>query len=363
MLYLGSTGDGAWDNAYENRDRYTCRELVDLHRGGADGIHDVISGKTAWFTTKQSTRAYFWYVAVADCLARNGIDIPSYTLVFKNPGGYWYEQFSYDEQGVVQYYIFFSIFYFILVCVHFWGVWKLISVGSWHPIVRILTVAISCQFLACLTEMIHYVVYLHDGIGVPGLRGLGELLTMGAQLILMFLCILLAKGWAITTSLLTDRNLLIVIMSIVLLAYLGLFIWDNAGRDPASTVYFYDSYPGLIVVILRVGVTGWFLWCLRSTISFEVLPDKRKFYAVFGFCFTIWFLLSPAIVGFALLLDPWFRFRTVRGMTLCADALAYIAFTVLLWPSRASNYFNIKPTPLLLSENDPRSSYGTDQGL
>jgi len=244
-----------------------------------------------------------------------------------------------------------------------WGVWQLIAVESWHPIVRILTVAITFQFLAAVTEMVHYVIYLHNGIGAPGLKGLGELLTMGAQLILMFLCILIAKGWAITTSVLTNKNLLVVIMAFVMLSYLVLFIWDNAGRDPASTLYFYDSYPGLIVILLRIGLTGWFLWCLRSTISFEALPDKRKFYTIFGFCFTVWFLLIPAIVGFALLLEPWYRFRTVRGMTLCADVLAYIAFTVLLWPSRAATYFNIKPAPLLLSENDPRSVYGTDQGL
>jgi len=235
---------------------------------------------------------------------------------------------------------------------------------SWHPIVRILTVAITFQSLAALSEMIHYCIYLRDGIGAPGLKGLGELLTMGSQLILMFLCVLVAKGWAITSSLLTARNLLGVIMALLLLAYLALFIWDNAGRDPASTLYFYDSIPGLIVILLRVGVTAWFLWCLRNTIGFEALPDKRKFYTIFGFCFTVWFLLLPGIVAFALALEPWYRFRTVRGMTLCADALAYIAFIVLLWPSRAATFFNIKPTPLLLNENDARSTYGgADQGL
>jgi len=211
--------------------------------------------------------------------------------------------------------------------------------------------------------MIHYVVFLKNGMGTPGLKELGELLTMGAQLLLMFICVLISKGWVITTSVLTDKNMIMVTMGFVLLSYLALFIWDNAGRDPASTLYFFDSIPGLFVVILRIGVTAWFLWCLRSTISFEVLPDKRRFYTIFGFCFTVWFLLLPAIVGFALLLEPWYRFRTVRGLTLCADALAYMAFTVLLWPSRAALYFNIKPSPLLLTENDPRSVYGTDHSL
>jgi len=367
MLYLGITNNtkvsGSWDLAYDQRDTATCEELVDLHRGGQAGIKPVVSDEEGAFLTSQSARAYFWFVAVADCTAPNGVDLPSYTLTFTNPGNIWHAQFSYDEQGIAETYIFFTIFYTLVLGVHLWGVWKLIRMESWHPIVRILTVAITFQFLASLTEMIHYLIYMNNGIGAPGLKGLGELLTMGAQLILMFLCVLVAKGWAITTSLLSDRNILLVTMALFLLAYLALFIWDNAGRDPASTLYFYDSIPGLIVILLRIAVTAWFLWCLRSTIGFEALPDKRKFYVIFGFCFTVWFLLLPGIVAFSLVLDPWYRFRTVRGLTLSADALAYLAFIVLLWPSRAASFFNIKPTPLLLSENDQGSAYGTDQGL
>jgi len=63
--------------------------------------------------------------------------------------------------------------------------------------------------------MVHYIHIPSQSIGAPGLKGLGELLTMGAQLILMFLCILNANGWAITTSILTNKNLLVVILVIL----------------------------------------------------------------------------------------------------------------------------------------------------
>lgn len=33
-------------------------------------------------------------------------------------------------------------------------------------------------------------------------------------------------------------------MVVVLIFYIALFAWDYAGRDPASTMYFYDSAVG-----------------------------------------------------------------------------------------------------------------------
>jgi len=229
---------------------------------------------------------------------------------------------------------------------------------SWHPIIRVLTVAISCQFLSTLTNMVHYLLYMSDGIGSPDLKALGDLLAMITQIVLMFLCILVAKGWAITTSYLTDRNILIVTMSLLLLSYLSLFIWDNANSDPAAVLYFYDSVPGLIVIILRIGVAAWFLWCLRGTVGFEALPEKRKFYIIFGIFYTAWFLVLPGIVALALGLSEWYRLKIVTGMTLSVDAIAFIAFVILLSPSRAVSFFNIKSTPQLLSEHD-KPGYGT----
>jgi hypothetical protein len=292
----------------------------------------------------------------------DGIDI-TYHLTFRNPGGFWYEQFSYDEQGVFQMYIFFTLYYTVLLGAHLWGVKQMTRDDSWHPIVRMLSVAIMAEFLSCIMELIHYGIYINDGIGASGLHSVGELLDMTAQISLMFLCILVAKGWAITSSLLTHKRALAVVVAFFTLSYLSLFIWDNAGRDPASTIYFYDSIPGLIIILLRVGMVAWFLWCLRSTMGFEMLPDKRRFYIVFGFCYTIWFLLLPGIVALALVLFEWERFKTVKGLILSADALAFLSLVILWWPSRANTLFKFKPMESLLSEDDVRSNYGTDSSL
>jgi len=364
MLYLGvgETDSGSWDAAYNARNEKSCAELVAMHRDGSAGITPVKNGQIYRFSPFQVTRAYFWYAAVADCDSLSGIDI-IYQAQFINPGGIWDAQFSYDEQGVLQMYITFAIFYIILMLVHFWGVWQMTKDDSWHPIVRILTAALFSEFLSCIMELIHYSIYVNDGIGALGMHSVGELLDMTSQILLMFLCILVAKGWAITSSLLTHKQALIIILGFFLISYLSLFIWDNAGRDPASTIYFYDSVPGLIVILMRVAMTAWFLWCLRSTLSFEMLPDKRRFYILYGFFYTIWFLILPGIVALALVFAEWERFKTVKALTLTADSLAFLSLVILWWPSRASSLFKFKPIESLISIDDLRKNYGSDSSL
>jgi hypothetical protein len=274
-----------------------------------------------------------------------------------NPGGFWYSQFSYDEQGIGQTYIAFTVFYIILIAVHAFGVFQQMRSESWHPIIRVLGVAILLSTLSSLAEMIHYSIYANNGIGAPGLLGVGDLLNMFAEVVLMFLCILIAKGWAITTSYLSEKNIILIVNALLVLAYLALFIWARVGTDPASTMYFYDSIPGIIVLVIRVGVLGWFVWSLRNTIRLESLPEKRMFYIVYGATYAFWFLALPVVVLVAFFLSPTIRFRLIEGLSISIDFLGLAALAFLLWPSRASKYFVIKASPQLLSVKE--GGYGS----
>lgn len=218
--------------------------------------------------------------------------------------------------------------------------------------------AIVLAFLSTICEALHYLVYAGDGIGVPVILGAGDLLSMASQITLMFQCILLAKGWAITTSYLTDKYIVLLVMALFILSYLALFIWDKAVPNPASVLYFYESIPGIIVCALRAITWGWFIWSLRTTIRLESLPEKRVFYFMFGGAYTVWFLLLPVVVVIAVFLAPWVRFRIVTSILVTAEFLGVSALAFLMWPSRAANYFVIKASPQLLSVKGG-SGYGT----
>jgi len=370
LVYIGYNGvngtpgaqprDGDWDYCYDHRpgtsDALSCSALSALHKDGGDRPV-VVGNSTDVIRMQQFARAYFWFITAADCNSTTGINIPFYFVNWTNPGGWWLQNFSFDQQGLVFIYIAYTIFYLLLGAIHGYAVWQQTQNDQWHPVIRVLTVAIGLALLGVIAEMIHYLIFAGNGIGSPVILGFGDLMNMAAQVVLMFQCILIAKGWAITTSYLTDKYIVLVVMGLFILAYLALFIWDKAVPNPASVLYFYESVPGIIVSVLRVLTCGWFVWSLRNTIRLESLPEKRVFYFIFGGAYSIWFLLLPLIVLIAVFLAPWVRFRIITGMMVTSDFLGLSALAFLLWPSRASNYFVIKASPQLLSVK--ATGYGT----
>ena len=69
-------------------------------------------------------------------------------------------------------------------------------------------------------------------------------MNMASQLVFILMLLLLAKGWAISKTQITDQKILTAGFCVFLLCYISMFIWENVGRDPASTIYVYESAPG-----------------------------------------------------------------------------------------------------------------------
>ena len=73
-----------------------------------------------WFLAVGRCRQ--WHSSLSDCCmgSRGGSEIPNgvfmyYELTLKNPGGYWYEEFSADEHGLFQMHIAFGVLFALLL--------------------------------------------------------------------------------------------------------------------------------------------------------------------------------------------------------------------------------------------------------
>jgi len=206
--------------------------------------------------------------------------------------------------------------------------------------------------------MIHYSSFASNGIGAPGLEGLGLAFNMLSQLLFMFLCLLISKGLTITVNHLDKSALAVpVVMAIMLFLYLMLFVSAYAWTDPASTMYFFDSIVGYIIIASRVGIFGWFCWSIFEIFKLEPESEKRKFYLMFGGLASAWFLFLPFIALIALGISEWNRYGVVTGLSLAVDSAAWLAMVILFWPSRIDTYFSVRPAPLQSS-----IAYGTGSG-
>jgi len=108
LVYIGyttntnGTRDGDWEYTYSHRpgskDAWSCAQLQGAHKD--NGLIPLGNGSvTGNVPMKQYVRAYYWFMALADCSAPSGLNINHYHLDWVNPGGFWYQQFSYDQQG------------------------------------------------------------------------------------------------------------------------------------------------------------------------------------------------------------------------------------------------------------------------
>jgi len=345
----------SWPSIYPRSDSLTCEQKVSM----AIANRSVVSGLQIIQPFEDDARPHYWYIAISNCGETSKLEF-EYDFQFINVGGPWERQFSYDDQGLIEMYLIFWILFTLVTIVHLRGVWTLFSTKSFHPIVKLLTTTLLLETFSLLCLFIHYVIYASNGIGANGLKGLGEILDMGTQLVFMFLLILIAKGWCITRTTITGQKLLLVVGSLFLIGYVSMFTWENVGRDRASSLYIYESVPGILLLVLRVITFGWFLWELRQTFIEEEDPKKRTFYKYFGGAYSCWFLALVLVVITAIISPAWDRAKTVMALYLIFNCLGFCSLAFILWPSRAIYYFQIiKKDDLLLGNTFHNTPYDT----
>eukprot|EP00164_Ancoracysta_twista_P002788 GFYU01003708.1.p1 GENE.GFYU01003708.1~~GFYU01003708.1.p1 ORF type:complete len:435 (+),score=100.52 GFYU01003708.1:245-1549(+) len=334
-----------WPTVYHSD--HSCLAKTKLSQVGGPAKQTKYFGKDGEnaidFSIRNEARPRFWYIVAANCTHNLQF---SYDITMKNPGSSWDEHFSYDEQGLATMSIVFAIVISIITGFHVANVQALRRTQSLHPIVVLLTVALIMESVSLIFSTIHYGVYSGDGEGVQALRTLAEVLDVISNLVFMLLLILLAKGWTVSTLELTNKKVIIVLGGMFLMAYAGLFMYEYLSRDPASTLYIYESVPGIIILILRCLTLCWFGYLAFNSFYYENHDAKRKFYFVFGTLYGIWWLSLPLLVCAASALAPWVRRKTVEALYLCIQTIAMGSLVWLLAPNRATEFFKISPPDL-----------------
>mmetsp|Transcript_2168 Transcript_2168/g.2418 ORF Transcript_2168/g.2418 Transcript_2168/m.2418 type:complete len:438 (-) Transcript_2168:54-1367(-) len=352
-----------WKTVYKNK-ALSCEQKVNFTEGN---VVPIVSGKTIVTPQFTAKKPMYWFFAIADCASDEGIDIEEYNIHMVNYGLSWDKEFSYDEIGMVDIFLAFFLIYCLGACFHVYGIWKMYKIGALHAIVKILSTAIALEMVYLFCSVVHYCIYISNGVGSSGFKGFGDLSHMASVVILMFLTILLGKGWAITSSYLTHRMFMVVAIACLTVAHMTLFIWDVVGRDPASTSYFYDSVPGIFVLVLRVLTWFWFLWSIFWTYKLEAQPQKRRFYIILSIGLSVWYLSLIVFVVMAAGMAPWVpkKITIVTALVLFSDTLAFAVLNFLLWPTRASSYFEKLHSEPLGSQEKRKSTgaFGAENHL
>ena len=322
QLLLYHDGFEKWREIYESsmacwERREKATTVIELGMEGQSFVESVEKNGDLTTTTKGS--AYFeanenlWLFIVlgncqAECPGNRGCQGPlemEYAFHLTNGKDARRREFSADEIGTLETMSIFLGLYLILSFLSYFLLRRrLLAKKKYHTTVALLCWSIYVQLLGCLCGIVHFGIYAGDGWGSPQARNAGIFLGHLADILLVLVLILLAKGWTIVRRSLSinGRVKIAVYITTLLWTTLALELWRLYVYDKARSAYYYESAPGTALVALRGAALVWFRYAVRTTAL--QYPRKKRFYLKFTMAFTLWLLAKPLLVIIAAFFIP-----------------------------------------------------------
>lgn len=366
--------DQSWSWPMVEDPALTCLEKTNRSRvNPIDGAVPVTTtnGWTMQYFVREHLEPRFWYIAAATADCQYDVNIESFTLTFINPGPPP-TQFGVDEFGLPTMYIVFGLMYLVGLLVHVYFHRR----RQFFPLpVKLFTWSLTATTTAMFCLGLHWSTYGSNGVGMPFFEGVGRFLSIISVLLLWAMAALVSSGHGITQAAYsTSRNCgAIVLLAATVTGYFALFIWYEAGREPWSNDYLYDSGFGMVVVFLTVMYALWWAWKLRNLYVEDPSPVRKSFYRRFAVSAGLLFVIMPIVVIVGNAVPAIERRRVVYSLLNALQLGTTVGLAYTLFPSNAQKVFMAyaglglgvglggEPTPMHMSL-DPLDMPETEDG-
>eukprot|EP00743_Colponemidia_sp_Colp-15_P004031 GILK01004346.1.p1 GENE.GILK01004346.1~~GILK01004346.1.p1 ORF type:complete len:426 (+),score=63.19 GILK01004346.1:147-1424(+) len=290
-------------------------------------------------TLSQSIRPHVWYFALSDCKHdllkfTNGKSVSiSYELTLLNPGD---SHFSVEDQGLLTVNFLLCIVFFGFFGLHIHQMMlRFKSEEKIHTSVQILNSAIAMQLVSIVSQIIHLTVYSMDGRGWFLFNFISQASTMLAQVLLCALFILIAWGWTITHNEIQQKEIFIPVLAGISVIHVVLLFLGRVLDDDHNKFHENEGLPGILTLMLRLGLFGWFFIGARETLMRERNEVKRGFLHSFILYCSIFFLAYPVLFVVTSIFAPYLRQKVMlAGLVLMQSAALY--FVSNLFVSRGA---------------------------
>lgn len=333
-----------WARIREKWHSITCEEM--LHDASfAVNIRPLNGQFNRTVEVTESVRPRFWYFIFAAC----GVDVVEPIIFEIHAENFRHgieTEFSLDENGSLAMHLLFA-FLFTAVAIALRHVARRATGAEAlrsRPLLRLLLVSCLCSAAGSACISLHYAVYAANGYGLRVLEVLGQLWLCGAKVLLTVLQLLTAKGWALfyAPEEMLSRRLMFLILGGIILTSVWCEIHAQYFHDWSTTLYLYESIPGMIILGLNVLL---FLEAWRSmheTYRLETSTEVRLFYALTSASSFLYFLSLPVMCVLAMELDPWVRAKYVARAEAVSRYIACLLLAYCLRPSRLDAMINAR---------------------
>ncbi|XP_046142437.1 transmembrane protein 145-like isoform X1 [Osmia bicornis bicornis] len=289
----------------------------------------------------RSSRPRWWFIALADCSSKNGLNVSYWISLTNAPhGNFWKEHFSADEFYILPELIIIACIYIVLVILSFYAAMQLRARRLLHVSYKLFMASLLCQLVGILFEIYSYINLGLRGTSTNNASLLGQLLEACSDILYTLLMLLLALGFTVTKSVLKPKQIrwLICFICLVSFCQLSLYIYQSDVFDPGLVLYIYESPPGYGLIILKL--IAWIVFSLCCFKTVRKMSTKLHFYGSLFSLGSTWFLCHPlTVLCITLLVDEWIRESVAKGCSLWIVFLGHIIFLYITRPSMANKRF------------------------
>lgn len=334
-----------WRTARKEWQTLTCKERLQ-DASWARRISPLppngVLNRTVYVSEK--IRPRFWYFSFVACDVA-AIQKPiQYHIHAENILMDWQHEFGVDQEGDFTLQVFFTTIFIGFACVLRGSTAVPGRSESFRarPLLRLLLFSVLFSAAGCIFLTFHYGFYIMDGYGMPWMEVVGMLLACVSKACLNVLQILTAKGWVLfySPNEIAWRRFTVCIIGSMIILSAACEIHGQYSHDWRTTLYLYESGPGILILLLNVVL---FIEASRSmwhTYSNEASQEVREFYRTIAGAIGVYYLTLPLICLLAGAFSPWVRRKYVMRAEILARFLAMALLTYCLRPSRLDIIIN-----------------------
>ncbi|KAF4682363.1 hypothetical protein FOZ60_010665 [Perkinsus olseni] len=256
-------------------------------------------------------RPQVWYWAISDCENNYFATSPGrirFEFIATQPDG---SEFSAERSGV-QWILLLQVLVFGAFSCHFYTACRRFvrSAESLHPLVITLACIIALQALVLLFEVLHMWRYAYNGYGLKALDVISQMLSVGDEVIVTSLLILIASGYTLLQSDLGDLDIVIPIVFMVAIIHILIVGFGKVKDDASYKFYENEGVAGYLLSVMRLCLLAWFLWAINRT-GKQASPKLKYFLNKFSAVGILYFLSYPMLIISTDLWPPHYRYKVM----------------------------------------------------
>lgn len=352
-----------WQRARRHWNSLTCEEM--LHYASfAMPLSPLDREFNRTVYVHESLRPRFWYFTFAGC-GVSFVEPVTYEIHTENILEGFQSEFGIDEKGGFQLQV---VAAGVFICVGIvlrqvarraTGAEALRS----RPLLRMLLMSTCCSAAGAICLTVHLSVYMVNGYGLIFCEVLGQAFICGAKALLTLLQLLTAKGWALfyAPEELVQRQLMICILGGIILTSIACEIHADYFHDWSTALYLYESWPGMVILLLNVVLFAEAWRSMRETYRHETSEEVRIFYVVISCSSLLYFLALPVICVLAAAFDPWVRAKYVNRAEVASRFVTTLLLAFCLRPTRLDAMVNARLEEGLATVGEPRDDIDMDE--